>query len=111
MNVDLLRLLMAAAVTFAANYPLGWARGGVRPRLKENLTFSKGWWRALGMTLLYLGLSLPTVWLVQRKTRLDPWYAWEPALLLVALVAQAVGERIRYRRNPPPPSYLQKRKL
>ena len=109
MHVDLPRVLMASAVVFGANFPIGWQRGGVRPLLKVHLTFSKPWWKAFAVTLLYAALSLPVVWLTRRGFRLDPWHVWGPALLLVSLFAQAVGERIRYRRSPPPPEYLRKK--
>ena len=102
MHVDLPRALLAAAIVFVINLPLGWMRGGARPLLKVHLPFRRDWSRALGVTLLSLALSLSVAWLACRAGRLRPLFFVPPGVL-VGLFAQALAERRRYRSGPLPP--------
>ena len=97
MDPELRNVLAVAAVSFLTNLPLGWLRGGVRPGLKKFPKRSPEWWSALRWTMLYIHLSIPVVVITRRA--LGVGGLWIPVLIAVALLAQAVGERWRKRRE------------
>ena len=97
MDPALKRAALVAAISFLTNLPLGYLRGGVRPGLKRFPKKSPEWWSALGWTMLYIHLSIPVVVYFRRHFGVSPW--WIPALIAIALAAQALGEQYRKFRD------------
>lgn len=91
--------LMVGAISFLANLPLGYLRGGVRPGLKVHPKRSPAWWKVFGFTMLYVHLSIPIVAVARWHWGLKPWYVHVPVFIAIALFAQWVGELIRRRRD------------
>lgn len=96
--------LKVVLLAFVSNLPLGWLRGGVRPKLKILPRRSPEWWSALRWTLLYIHLSIPIVAVARRRYALQPWYVYVPLLVAVALIAQAIGEAFRKNRDASRPA-------
>ncbi len=95
MDPGLRNVLLVAGISFLSNLPLGWLRGGVRPGLRKFPKRSREWWKAFGMTMLFIHLSIPLVVFFRRHWGVGGW--WIPLFIGIALVAQAVGERVRRR--------------
>ena len=98
MSATLQHAILVGAISFFSNLPLGYLRGGVRPGLRVHPKGSGDWWKAFGMTMLYIHLSIPIVAVARRYWGLQPWYVYVPVFVAIALGAQWIGERIRKTR-------------
>lgn len=103
MTEALRHAITVAGICFLINLPLGYLRGGVRPGLKRFPKGSPERRRAFFWTMVYIHLSIPVVALLRRHWGLKPWYVYVPVFVVVALAAQALGERYRLRRDAPEP--------
>ena len=87
--------LIVAAISFLSNLPLGYLRWGPRKRMRSVAKRSPEWWKAFAGLMLYIHLSIPIVAGLRRYWHLQPWYWYVPAFVALALLAQAIGERMR----------------
>ncbi len=79
------QVLLAALGTFVVNLPFGWMRESTRK-------FSVGWFLAVHA-------PVPMVMLIRRAAGVSLGWRTLPALLLSYFLGQAVGARVRRRRD------------
>ncbi|ADU96308.1 hypothetical protein [Thermovibrio ammonificans] len=75
-------VLFVIAVTFLMNLPFGWLREGVRK-------FSPQW---------FLYVHLPIPFIIALRIGLGVPWKFAPLLIVVAILGQAVGARLRRRQ-------------